>query len=103
MQIITIAGLSSPPASPGQISNVDHLVLPGPFHQSEELCHVLGFAIYVDIKISCNHFIQVLGEKAIAVERIWAFASDSIQPILFILFFIVQVLPYHSDLVLIGL
>jgi len=35
-------------------------------------------------------FYQVLGEKAIAVERIWAFTSDSIQPILFILFFIVQ-------------
>jgi len=35
-------------------------------------------------------FYQVLGEKAIALERIWAFASDTIQPILFILFFIVQ-------------
>jgi len=35
-------------------------------------------------------FYQVLGEKAIAIERIWAFAADTIQPILFILFFIVQ-------------
>merc|ERR1719458_1973490 len=33
---------------------------------------------------------QVLGEKAIAIERIWAFAADTVQPILFILFFIVQ-------------
>ena len=46
---------------------------------------------------------QVLGEKAIAIERIWAFAADTIQPILFILFFIVQV-PFsrHTDLVSIG-
>ena len=36
-------------------------------------------------------FFQVLGEKVVALERLWAFASDTLQPLLFILFFILQV------------
>ena len=36
-------------------------------------------------------FLQVLGEKVVALERLWVFASDTLQPLLFILFFILQV------------
>ena len=35
--------------------------------------------------------LQVLGEKVVALERLWVFASDTLQPLLFILFFILQV------------
>ena len=93
-----ISGVSSPPTSPGQISNVDHMVLPGQVHQLDvgvSLRYPLGIHLYL-AKPSDHH--QVLGEKAIALERIWAFASDTIQPILFILFFIVQV-PFKHPLI----
>ena len=75
-----VAGVQSPSASSGPIANLGHLVEPGQSHSSPQPGR------------------QVLGEKAFALERIWAFGSDTLQPVLFILFFLVQV-PFNQHII----
>ena len=84
---LKLSGIPSPPTAPREINSLDCMALPGKMlkNRFQESCWGP-----VDHQKE-SFFLQVLGEKVVALERLWAFASDTLQPLLFILFFILQV------------
>ena len=84
---LKLSVIPSPPTAPREINSLDCMALPGKMlkNRFQESCWGP-----VDHQTE-SFFLQVLGEKVVALERLWAFASDTLQPLLFILFFILQV------------